>query len=230
MFKRRIRHRFASMTYYRKPISRGSKYLSILIFLILLLFISAIIVAFKTHPLLVQLATAVAGDEVIVIVNDTVNEKMAKGNMDYDDLITLEKDASGNVTALITNTAQINTLRAEITNSIIEKLAQSETTLVNIPLGNLFGTAILSGRGPDIPIKVIALTAVSTDFLNDFSSAGINQTRHIIILNVNLVLEVLLPGGIETIPMNMDIGIAETVIVGKVPETYADFYTLGEHP
>lgn len=231
MLKRRFKRRLASISYYGRPVTKRKRCLILLITVLLFISILVAIMSAKMRPVLVQMATAAATDEVTIIVNKAVAEKMADGSMDYEDLVTLEKDAKGNVTALVTNVAKINTLQAEITSCIIYKLNETDTTLVKIPIGNLIGGAMFSGRGPDIPVKIVSLTGVTTTFSNDFSSAGINQTRHVIMLNVDLILEVLIPGGVETIPMGTEVSVAETVIVGEVPNTYADFNSsLGENP
>ncbi len=173
-------------------------------------------------PMIVELALATATDDITIAVNETVVEVMEDGGLGYDSLVRLEKDSQGCVTALITNTAGINLLHAKITNAIVERFANTDITRVSIPLGSILGGAVFSGRGPRIPVDILSITNVDTSFRNEFSSAGINQTRHQIILDVDVTLGILLPGETGTDRVLTEVSIAETVIVGGVPGTYAE--------
>lgn len=84
----------------------------------------------------------------------------------------------------------------------------------------LHGTKILSGRGPDVPIKMATVGNVETDLVSQFSQSGINQTLHRIYLNVNCTVTILTP--FDTIEQSItnQVLIAEAVIVGDVPSTY----------
>lgn len=169
----------------------------------------------------VELALAAATDDITIAVNETVAEVMEAGKIDYKELVTLERDASGAVTALVTNVANINILQAEVTNAVVERFSDSDITAVEIPLGNFIGGALFSGRGPRVRLDILSVTNVTTSFRNDFSSAGINQTRHRIIMDVDVTLEVLLGRGTGTDSVTTEISVAETVIVGAVPGAYA---------
>ena len=187
--------------------------------LIILLLTVTLTVHFR--PMVAELALATATDNITIAVNETVAEIMSDGQLDYDNLVTLEKDGNGNITALVTNIANINILQAQITNAVAERFVDSDITHVTIPLGNLIGWALLSGRGPRISVDILSITNVSTSFRNEFTSAGINQTRHQIIMDVNVSLGILLAGTSGTGNVLTEISIAETVIVGSVPGTYA---------
>ena len=86
----------------------------------------------------------------------------------------------------------------------------------------LIGGTVFSGRGPGIPVRIVSVSNVTADFTNEFSSAGINQTRHQIILNIKVDIDMLIPGGTLQDTVTTSMVIAETVIVGTVPGTYAD--------
>ena len=60
---------------------------------------------------------------------------------------------------------------------------------------------------------------------NAFSAAGINQTRHQILLSVDVYTSILRPGFTASTKVSNEIAVAETVIVGSVPETYTYFST-----
>ena len=174
------------------------------------------------RPMLLEVAVSEVSDVVSVTVNKTIAEKMADGSINYSDLVTFEKDGNGRITALITDMARTNALRAEIANEITLKLSDKDETRIFIPVGNFFGSALLSGRGPRISVNIISVTNVDTGFSNVFTSAGINQTRHQIMLTISIDLTILIPGCYTTVHIPTEMCVAETVIVGEVPESYAN--------
>lgn len=177
----------------------------------------------RLTPLVVELAIANATDVITVTVNEVISEKVMDGNILYSDLVSLEKDTDGSITALVTNMAGINYLQAEITTAIIRRFQESDVTRVAIPIGNLVGGTLFSGRGPAISVDILSVTNVNTEFRNEFSSAGINQTRHRIVMDVDVTLGILLAGYADRKEsIDTEITIAETVIVGSVPGTYAN--------
>lgn len=187
----------------------------------IILMAATILVIFRLRPLLSQVAVSNTGDAVTKMINDSVTEIMSREHIGYDDLVSLKKDSSGDVTALVTNISKINSLQAEISNRVLEKLYENEAQLIEIPLGNVIGGILFSGRGPDIPVKVVSLSSVYTKFRDNFDAAGINQTRHQIMLDIDVELDILLPGITETVAVYDEIVIAETIVVGEVPSAYA---------
>lgn len=175
----------------------------------------------RIDPLVEQTALYTVTDAVSLKINRVIQSQIRSGLLDYDALVTMEKDAEGNVTALITNVSAVNLLQAEITIRIIQEISDNFISELEIPLGTVMDSSLFYGRGPLIPVKLKAVTNVSARFENDFSAAGINQTRHQIRLNVSVQVLVVIPGRELTAPVNTTVVIAETVIVGKVPELYA---------
>lgn len=174
-----------------------------------------------------QIALSDATDMITAIVNDKINEKMSEGLFDYDYFVTLEKDSEGGITAISANMTRINTLSSEILQEVIHSTNSGELNL-EIPLGNLLGSNILLGRGPGVPMKIIMLTSSYADFRNEISSAGINQIKHQIILEIRVEIDVLLPWELQSAEVLSEVLIAETIIVGRVPNTYLSFDALTE--
>ncbi len=172
-------------------------------------------------PAVTELALATATDDITIIVNDVVSDILDGGELDYDKLVTLERNGQGAVTALIANSANINALRARVTNAVVERFADTDLTRISIPLGNLIGGTLLSGKGPRLKLDILSVTNVVTSFRNEFTSAGINQTRHRILLDVEVSLEVLMGPDSGTDSVLTEVIVAETVIVGAVPDAYA---------
>lgn len=181
----------------------------------------ALLLTVKLTPTVTELALATATDDITIAVNDVVSEILDGGELEYDKLVTLERDVSGTVTALIANSANINALKARVTNAVVERFADTDITHVTVPLGNLLGGTLLSGRGPRVKLDILSVTNVVTSFRNEFTSAGINQTRHRIIMDVKVSLEVLIGPERGTDEVLTEVIVAETVIVGAVPDAYA---------
>ncbi len=166
-----------------------------------------------------DMALSDASDMITAAINDKINEKMSQKQYTYDYFVSLQKDSEGNVTAISANMARINTLSSEILQEVIAATNSGKLD-EKIPLGNLLGSNLTLGRGPKIPVRVIMLTSSYADFKNELSSAGINQIKHQIILEVKVQIDVLLPWELRSTEVVSEVLIAETVIVGKVPETY----------
>ena len=96
---------------------------------------------------------------------------------------------------------------------------------LSIPIGTLTGSALLAGRGPRISVRMESVGSSSARFENRFDSAGINQTNHQIALEVDVSVSILLPGFTTATTVSTAVTVAETVIVGSVPETYTYFST-----
>ena len=166
-----------------------------------------------------QIAVSDASDIVTQQINNAVAEIMSEGNYVGDYFVTFEKTAAGEVTAISSNMAKINALSAEILDRVVGA-TENHTLTVKIPAGNLTGVSLLMGRGPDVPVQIIVLTSSRVEFNNSIVTAGINQTKHQINLEVIVDIDILIPWESQNTQVITEVMIADTVIVGKVPETY----------
>lgn len=193
------------------------------IFTLLLALTVAVVLHMK--PVVVDLATARTSNAVNRIVVAAVNDAVESGRIDYEQLVDFDKDAEGHVTALRSNMAAFNRLQASIADDILQRMAEVSSTDLAIPIGTLTGSPLLAGRGPCLRVRMQSVGTATARFDNQFSSAGINQTRHRIILDVDVHVSILLPGLTTYTKVSNEISVAETVIVGGVPETYTYFST-----
>lgn len=193
------------------------------IFTLLLALTVAVVLHMK--PVVVDLATARTSNAVNRIVVAAVNDAVDSGRIDYEQLVDFDKDADGHVTALRSNMAAFNRLQASIADDILQRMAEVSSTDLAIPIGTLTGSPLLAGRGPCLRVRMQSVGTATARFDNQFSSAGINQTRHRIILDVDVHVSILLPGLTTYTKVSNEISVAETVIVGGVPETYTYFST-----
>ena len=223
MWKRKLNRFFKRLQVRLRHIQKG-KYILTKLLVILLVFtvVSAVILA-KLEPALEKMAAIMISNDVTEYLNDAVAKTVEDGAFQYGELVTIERNANGDVAAISTNMARINLLQTEIASYVMEKLSDQMKTSIKIPFGNLVGGTIMSGRGPDIPVKILSVSNFYTDFSNDFTEAGINQTRHRIIIDFEVEIDMLIPGGTVRENIDASVVVAETVIVGAVPSTFADF-------
>lgn len=153
-------------------------------------------------------------------INDAIYNELAMDSLPYDTLVTLSQNSAGEVTALQTDMVTINRLRGRATNAVLESLSTMEDQIIRVPLGTLSGVQLLSGRGPVVELKVIPSGYLQTSLENRFDSAGINQTRHQILLIFDMSVTALIPGYTVTTQVSTSFCLAETVIVGAVPEAF----------
>ena len=76
------------------------------------------------------------------------------------------------------------------------------------------------GRGPRVGVDILVLTSSRVEFQNSIVTAGINQTKHQITLDVSVDIDVLIPWGTESTQVRSEVLIADTIVVGQVPDTY----------
>ena len=179
----------------------------------------------QLRPLLESLAVTRASSAVNRIVIEAVDEAIQSGSISYEQLISFEKDGEGKITAVHSNMAACNRLQAEILDIILERISQVSARELSIPIGTLTGSALLAGRGPRVTVRMETIGSSSARFQNAFSSSGINQTNHRIILHIDVSVAILLPGFTTATKVSNAVTVAETVIVGSVPETYTYFGT-----
>lgn len=191
---------------------------------ILLILIYAMI---QLQPMIERLATTRVSNTVNRIVYEAVNEAIDSGQISYEQLIQFEKDNDGKVTMVTSNMAAFNRLQAQILDIILTRIDQVSARELSIALGSLTGSPLLAGRGPRIHVRMESVGSSTARFLNEFQSAGINQTKHRIILEIDVYVSILLPAMTTATKVSNHITVAETVIVGAVPDSYTYFSSPG---
>ena len=154
------------------------------------------------------------------LTNDAIARQIAEGTIAYDRIVFFEKDLDGRITALKTNMSEVNRLKTDILNIINDEILALDTSDIGIPLGSLFLPELLSGKGPAIPVHILSIRNSDANFVSHFSQAGINQTLHRLNMEVSIDVSVLVLGQTASFTMYSEVVVAETVIVGDVPNTY----------
>ena len=154
------------------------------------------------------------------LTNDAIAKQIAAGNIAYDRIVFFEKDLDGRITALKTNMSEVNRLKTDILNIINDEILALDASDIGIPLGSLFLPEVLSGKGPAIPVHILSIRNSDATFVSHFSQAGINQTLHRMNMEVSIDIAVLVLGETNGFTMTSEVVVAETVIVGDVPQTF----------
>ena len=211
--------------YYRRRLDRRALIRVLSLLLAVSLLALTLTATARMRPLLESLATTRVSNTVNRIIFEAVNEAIQNGDISYERLISLEKDNEGKITAVHSNMAAFNRLQSQILDIILAKIDQVSARELSIPIGTLTGSALLAGRGPRIRVRMESVGSSTARFNNRFESAGINQTKHQIILEVEVSVAILLPGFTTATKVSTAVTVAETVIVGAVPDTYTYFST-----
>ena len=190
---------------------------------VLAVIILLIIFRLRFRDAIILLAQTKVSNATSDLINDSIDEQIELGNIQYDRIVYFEKDLDGRITALKTNMAEVNRLKTDILNLINDEILAIDTDALSIPVGSFLIPEIFSGRGPSLPVRVLAIRNSEGKFDSHFSEAGINQTRHQLTMDVMVDVAVLVLGKSEEVTVESDVIIAETVIVGQVPETYFQY-------
>ena len=221
MLRRRRPRRPVYLDLHLPPMRRATRWALIVLCVLTFLLYVGVRSVMYLRELSCDMVLSDAVDLMTLCVNDTINRTLAGRDYGYDYFVTIDRDESGAVTAIKANMARINALSSELLSDIVEAADKGELSL-SIPIGNILGSSLLLGKGPDIPVDITLLTSSRVDFKNELSAAGINQTKHEMKLDVVVDIDVVLPWRTVSTQVVTEILIAETVIVGEVPQTYLD--------
>jgi sporulation protein YunB len=202
---------------------RRLKIVAVLIVLVVLL----IGLDSSLRPLIKQVSASRGRAISTQAINDAITQVMADQSEKYQNITTIRENESGEISSIETDGVKINSLKAAISGAVQKKLLERNYTNAKIPIGTLTGNELLVGRGPEIEVKLKLHGNVLSDLASEFSSAGINQTLHRVILKVKITVFIELPGYNTYTDVETNYVISETLIVGRVPEHYTDVSGIG---
>lgn len=189
-----------------------------IVFLIVIGFLF-VFLRFRYHDAIIGLSETQVKNATSDLINDAIDKQIEEGTIQYDRIVYFEKDLDGRITALKTNMSEVNRLKTNILNIINEKILQIDSSDIGIPLGSLFFPEFLSGRGPSLPVSILSIRNSDSSFSSSFHEAGINQTLHQLNMQISVDIAVLVLGKTSYFTITSQVVIAETIIVGQVPET-----------
>lgn len=201
----------------RRFIRRCFRFLAVLS---LLAVIGLLFFRHRFHEPIQELARTQVTNTTSDLINDAVDDLIEAGDIQYDRIVYFEKDLNGRITALKTNMSEINRLKTNTLNIINDEILALDTSDIGIPMGSLFLPEFFSGRGIALPVEIITIRNSDAYFTSEFSQAGINQTLHKLNMCVLVDVSVLVLGQTASFTVNSEVVVAETIIVGDVPDTF----------
>ena len=206
------------MRYYLLLIKRKRFTIWIIAIIVLLVYLYRFIDV-NIKPTVVAIAEIKARSVTTQAINDTIKTKIRR-DINYNDLIFVKYNNEGKVTLMQANTILMNSIAAEVALEVQEQLGKISKANIKVPLSNAFDTQIITL--PSIKVQIVPQGSVAVDFATEFESAGINQTSHRIYIIVVTDIKMIVPLVSENLRITTNIPIAETIIVGDVPERYVN--------
>lgn len=172
----------------------------------------------RIYPVIKIACTSSAKSIALRVTNETVKEMLSE--TDYEELVKLTYNNEGKIVGINANIIEMNKLSTGIAYKVQEKLSNLEDMEIKIPIAKLLGLNIFSGYGPKIKLKLIPYGNTLAEFKTEFISEGINQTKHTIYVDISSTVNVIAPFNIGAVSSVTRVTVAETVIVGDIPNTY----------
>ena len=172
------------------------------------------------RPRIISISQRFTENEVANIIDEEVKRLMLDEFLSYDKIAVITRDSSGKVTSVSANSVLINSFANDLDIAIGDRIENSDLIENKIYLSSLLGIDLLSGMGPKVPIRFEQLSVTNADVSHTFEEAGINQTIHTIHLSVSVDIEILMPFAYSCIEVKSNMPLAQTLIVGIVPDAY----------
>ncbi len=195
------------------------KILGLIFFLCVLVIVVLVLFRMRYRESIRLLAETQVRNSTSDLINDAIDKQIENGNIQYDRIVYFEKDLDGRITALKTNMSEVNRLKTDILNLINDEILALDTSDIGIPIGSLILPEMLSGKGPEIPVNILSIRNSDAAFTSHFTEAGINQTLQQLIMSVSVDVTVLALGETNSFTVSSEVVVAETIIVGQVPNT-----------
>lgn len=177
------------------------------------------IVDFRIRPTLIQLAQVKARQIAAQTINEAIRSDISP-DIQYQNLIKITFNSAGKIILIQPNTGEVNRIASEATIAVQKKLQKLPKTEIKIPAGQVIGSRIMAGFGPNISVKVLPVGFVESTINDRFEAAGINQVRHRIFVTVKATIKMVIPLISEESHVSTDIPLVEAIIVGDVPNVF----------
>lgn len=195
----------------------------VMIFTAVLLLVLLTLFEIRVVPLVRNSAKIASVNLAEKAVNKAVEEVLSEEGVTYENIAAITYNSQGEITSLAIDPVKINTLKSKISLRIAEKISEINNEEFEIPLGTILGIEIFAGRGPNLKFYTSLSGNAVTDFSSKFESAGINQTRHQIMIDITSDIYIISSkGSAGKVTVSTSVCAAETLIVGEVPQVYAN--------
>lgn len=207
---------------YRRFYGRNNRVLFKIICIAIALMIGVLLTDAKLRPAIYDIAALEAHAVASKTIHTAVEEVLAKSGVAYSDIVSISRTENGSITGITTDIVKLNLFKSRVTNAVDTTFAEKGYTSVSAALGSATGITFLSGCGPYVDVKIGMASSTQSDFENVFESAGINQTQHSIMLNLETQVVFTMTGRRVTSKVETSFCVAQTVIVGSVPDVMVE--------
>lgn len=173
----------------------------------------------KVAPFVVSVTKGYAENVASNTLNTIVDETLKNEEYSFVDVI---RDANDRVVAVTMNSADTNIFMTKIAIGLKERIAEMKEVEAKIPLGNFLPYPFLAGLGPEVPVKFLILANTAVSAKEDFVAKGINQSLYTLSLHVVTDVGIYIPAMHSSVTVENEVPIAQTVIVGSVPDSYTN--------
>ncbi len=174
------------------------------------------------QPSIEALAEIKAKEMVSYAINEATCNQFFKEATNIEDLLIINTNNEGNIELVQSNTVAMNILAAELGKEIKEMYRAMEPTELRVPLGTVLGSQLMSQADLNVNLKVLPISVSDIEFLSEFESQGINQTKYKVYLSLTSKVRVMAPFSSKNLEIHNMVLVCEAVILGKVPNSYVN--------
>ncbi len=211
------------MRHFRKPAAAPNKriFLVRLFFVFAAFFAAFVVLDNRLRPVIITMAQYQCRVVSVLAINEAVMEELNQIPEAERSFVSVDKAPDGSISAIEIDSVELNRLKTRLTNAVANRLLGVPEQEIHIPLGTLLGWQVMAGRGPDIPLQIVPTSFVQSAIVDSLESAGINQTQHRVLIRFTVEMSAILPGYSTDVTVENEVCVAQTLIVGKVPQVYA---------
>lgn len=174
------------------------------------------------QPSIESLAEIKAKEMVTYAINEATCKQFFKEATNIEDLLIINTDNEGSIELVQSNTVAMNILAAELGKEIKEMYRDMKPSQLKVPLGTILGSQLMSQSDVNVKMKVLPISVANIEFLSEFESQGINQTKYKVYLSLTSKVRVMAPFSSKTLEIHNVVLVSEAVILGKVPNSYVN--------
>ncbi len=195
------------------------------LFPLLLFFLVFFLLNTYFTPILTDLAYVAVENGVERIITEALSAELSKNHILFSDIVRLTYKGDGSVSALQADTKRLVSLRTALLRRILSSLDEEGVLTVFIPYSSLFGLNFLPSE-KTFPVRIRLTKGVNAYFSSEFLESGINQTLHRITFTVSVTVLLLVPQKNQKKTVSRQFPMAETVLLGTVPDAYTHVHRL----
>lgn len=174
----------------------------------------------KLRDVFFNIAEVKAVQLVTEAIQESLQEEAMNENIRYQDLIYIHKDSEGRITLMQADTLKVNKIASNTSIAAQKTLENLKWQSFSIPIGQVFGFPIFANWGPRLRYSIMQVGSVKFNITDKFESAGINQTKHTIYLNLDTDVRIVVPSKSGEAVVSTQMPLTENIIVGRIPDTF----------